>query len=324
MTSSDDPRLVAPTFTVFTATYNRAHTLHRVHDSLRRQTFRDFEWLVVDDGSSDGTAELVQQWQAEADFPIRYEYKPNGGKHTAWNRGVQLARGRFFLSLDSDDACVPEALQVFLEAWNGIPAGEREHFTGVCCLAADQNGHVAGDRFPQDVFDSDSNAIRYKHRVSGEKWGFHRIEVAREFPFPEMDGVSYVPESIVWGRIAKRYKERFINRVLRIYHQEASEASRLTVAPMWKNSAALAYGLRAALNERLQWFFHEPRYFLKTAANLSRVSWHAGQGVGEQYRQLSSAFARLLWAAMMPAGRVLYLRDCRRRDRLARAAMTAS
>lgn len=313
MSEQAQPSGGGPVFTVFTATYNRAHTLHRVYESLARQTFRDFEWLVVDDGSTDGTAELVQRWTAEAAFPIRYAYKPNGGKHTAWNLGVRLASGRLFLSLDSDDACVPEALAVFHQAWESIPPDQRDHFTGVCCLASDPQGRVAGDLFPQDVLDSDSNEIRYRYRVAGEKWGFHRIEVAREFPFPEMAGVSYVPESIVWGRIAARYRERFINRVLRIYFQDASEASRLTVAPMWRNSAALAFGARCALNERLRWFFHDPKYFAKAAANLSRVSWHAGQGVVQQGAQLRGFGARLLWALMLPVGRLLYLRDCARR-----------
>ena len=83
-------------------TLNRAHVLHRVYDSLRAQTFRDFEWLVVDDGSTDGTGALVAAWRAEADFPIRYRYQENRGKHVACNRAVAEARGRFFLTLDSE------------------------------------------------------------------------------------------------------------------------------------------------------------------------------------------------------------------------------
>ena len=71
-------------FTVFTASYNRAHTLHRVYESLRVQTFRDFEWLVVDDGSTDATGELLKKWQAEANFPFRYIYQQNQGKPLGW------------------------------------------------------------------------------------------------------------------------------------------------------------------------------------------------------------------------------------------------
>src|SRR5438874_2378327 len=95
------------TFTVLTPTYNRANTLPRVYDSLRAQSFRDFEWLVLDDGSSDGTKSLIEDWQATSDFPIRYIYQENQGKPAAFNRGVQEASGELLLTLDSDDACVP-------------------------------------------------------------------------------------------------------------------------------------------------------------------------------------------------------------------------
>ena len=81
----------APLFTVFTATYNRAHTLPRVLECLEAQTLRDFEWLIVDDGSTDGTQELVDSWRSRTDFPIRYEYQQHAGKHVAFNRGVQEA-----------------------------------------------------------------------------------------------------------------------------------------------------------------------------------------------------------------------------------------
>ena len=96
------------TFTVFTPTYNRAATLARVYESLQRQTFTDFEWIIVDDGSTDETAELVQQWRSESSFPIRYIWQPNQGKHVAFNRGVELARGELFLPHDSDDESLAE------------------------------------------------------------------------------------------------------------------------------------------------------------------------------------------------------------------------
>lgn len=81
--------------TVFTPTYNRAATLARVYESLQRQTFRDFEWLIVDDGSEDETAELVERWRSTCSFPIRYLWQPNQGKHVAFNRGVELAQGEY-------------------------------------------------------------------------------------------------------------------------------------------------------------------------------------------------------------------------------------
>ena len=104
-------------FTVFTPSYNRAHTLDRVYSSLCAQTFTDFEWVIVDDGSTDGTADLVASWRKEHPFPIIYEKQSNQGKHIAVNRGAQLARGELFLIADSDDAFPSNALQIFHKAW---------------------------------------------------------------------------------------------------------------------------------------------------------------------------------------------------------------
>ena len=100
-------------FTVFTPTYNRGHTLHRVYNSLRIQTCSDFEWLIMDDGSTDCTAELVKGWQAENHFPIRYYFQENQGKHFAWNRAAEIAFGEYFICADSDDEFTPDALQKF-------------------------------------------------------------------------------------------------------------------------------------------------------------------------------------------------------------------
>ena len=301
----------APTFTVFTATFNRAGTLPRVHASLAEQTFRDFEWLIVDDGSTDETTELVKAWQAERKVPIRYVHKSNGGKHTAWNVGIDEARGRLFISLDSDDACTPDALQVFHDEWEGIDPVRREGFTGVCSLVKDPSGDIVGDPFPEDVFDSDSNALRFKHHVRGDKWGFHRIEVARKFRFPEYEGLRHVPESIVWGRIGKHYQERFINKALLVYCDDADV--RLS-GPSWRHARSHALGVQAALEEQARrWFFHNPVFFLKAGANFSRNSWQTGTGVVAQGKRLNGVVAHALWLAMLPVGRILYWRDMARR-----------
>jgi glycosyltransferase involved in cell wall biosynthesis len=202
-------------FTVFTPTFNRAHSLPLVYKSLKNQTFRDFEWLIVDDGSTDNTKELVEQWEKEADFPICYFYQENQGKHIAFNWGVKLARGELFLPLDSDDQCVPEALERFWFHWNNIPEHLRDVFSGVTCLCRDENGNIVGDKFPKDVMDSDELEIAHKYKVRLEKWGFHRTDVLKEFPFPEPPQVGLIPESIVWNAIALHYKKRFINEALR-------------------------------------------------------------------------------------------------------------
>src|SRR5439155_17624599 len=137
-----------------------------------------------DDGSTDNTSELVEEWRAAAKFPIRYYSQENGGKHVAFNRAVALAQGDFFLTLDSDDECVPHALERFLSLWKSISESEREKFSAVTCLCVDQNGAVVGDRFPADIMDSNPLELRFKYRVRGEKWGFQRTDVLRKFPYP--------------------------------------------------------------------------------------------------------------------------------------------
>ena len=112
-------------FTVFTPTHDRAHTLVRVFSSLKAQTFRSFEWVIVDDGSTDKTETLVRSWISAVDFSISYHRQPQGGKHRATNRGVALAKGALFLTLDSDDACVPTALERLYHHWSQIPADDR-------------------------------------------------------------------------------------------------------------------------------------------------------------------------------------------------------
>src|SRR6266705_680676 len=147
------------TFTVFTPTYNHAYTLHRVYESLCVQTYRNFEWLVVDDGSSDDTRKLIDTWEQQARFPLRYIYQPNQGKHVAFNRGVREARGELFLCLDSDDGCVPKALERLKYHWDQIPFSQRHRFSAVTALCIDELGGLHGSRFPQDITDSDSLEI---------------------------------------------------------------------------------------------------------------------------------------------------------------------
>ena len=294
-------------FTVFTPTFNRAHTLHRPFDSLRRQTCRDFEWLVVDDGSTDNTPALVESWRAEADFPIRYLRQANQGKHAAYNRAVAHAAGDLFVNLDSDDACVPEALQRFQFHWNAIPADDRTAYSAVVALCVDQDGRPVGDSFPQDSMDADYLDLRYRYRVRGEKWGCHRTAVLREFPFPETGSGDYLPEGLIWSRIARRYRERCVNEALRVYYTDGPSLVHGQPLPRIAPGGALIH--LAALNEDTDFFRYAPAEFLRSAIHYARFSFHTGAGIRRQWSQLRGALPRALWAAMLPIGAAVYRRD---------------
>jgi glycosyltransferase involved in cell wall biosynthesis len=297
-------------FTVFTPTYNRAATLPRVYQSLQAQTFRDFEWLIVDDGSVDNTHEVVQKWQAEAEFPIGYVYQVNQGKPTAFNRGVREAAGELFLTLDSDDSCLPQALERLKYHWENIPAAQREHFSAVTALCKDQNGRLSGNKFPQDVTDSDCVEMYFRGYLWGERWGFQRTDVLREFPFPDLPGKTFVPESVVWLALSQRYKTRFVNEVLRIYHigdGAKDHLSSLNTKVLWGR----AFLHRYVLEEFVDWFRKAPVSLFRSAINFSRYSFALGKGPVAQFKELKNLRARALLGGSLPVGFLMYLRDKR-------------
>lgn len=200
-------------FTVFTPTFNRAALLPRLYESLCRQTFRDFEWVIVDDGSTDNTAAVVDGFRGKENlFPIRYFRKVNGGKHTAINYGVQKASGELFLILDSDDELPPDSLSIVADVYSGVK--DAPGFAGVCGLDATFDGHIIGSGLPEETVDSSGIEVRFKMGVTGDMKEVFRTSVMREFPFPEIQSERFCPEILVWNRIATRYKLRYFNRVI--------------------------------------------------------------------------------------------------------------
>jgi glycosyltransferase involved in cell wall biosynthesis len=305
-TSNPDEEFVKsrPLFTVFTAAYNRAPKLKRPFSSLETQTYRNFEWLLVDDGSKDNTVDLIAKWAAGSSFPIRYFSQEHRGLHWAFNRGVEEARGEFLLPLDSDDALEPQAMERLLYHWESIPQAERRRFSGVCCLCRDETGRLIGDPFPRDVMDSDSLEITYRYRVRGQKGGFHRLDVMREFPFDETAHMGCNP----WRRIARKYKMRFVNEVLEIYYQDSPEES-LARSPKRLRPVTGLYRTLEILNREIDYMKFWPAEFYRTAMRYTRYSFHCGMGLLQQLRRLENPEARRLWAMAWPIGYLVYLQD---------------
>jgi glycosyltransferase involved in cell wall biosynthesis len=299
------------TFTVFTPTFNRVQTLFRVYESLRKQTFLDFEWLIVDDGSTDNSRKCIESWQKQAYICIRYFWQPHQGKHIAFNYGVREAQGKFFLNLDSDDICVPEALERFKHFWDSIPESKRNQFSAVTVLCKDQNGRLIGKKFPQDIIDSDSLEIFYKYKLKGEKWGFHRTEVLKEFPFPIINSVNFVPESIIWNAIARKFQTRFVNEPLRIYFKKENRGSEQLSRPNKPSAQAAAYLLShsTVLNGEIDYFLFRPKHFFVSALQYARYSFHTGSGILKQIKGLANSRATALWVVMLPGGLLVFWGD---------------
>jgi glycosyltransferase involved in cell wall biosynthesis len=301
-------------FTVFTPTYNRAHTLHRVYDSLCAQTLRDFEWIVVDDGSTDGTAELVADWAKSADFAVRYFRQQHSGKHVAHNLAMREAGGTFFLPLDSDDACTPHALERMAHHWNNIPDGERALYSGVDGLCSDQNGEIIGDRFPCEPFDVTLRERRYVYRMRGEKWGATLTDIVRRFPFPEASASQFTPEGLVWLDIAKTYKNRCVNEVFRIYYvADAHTGATLSQRQSFEDAPGRFHYYLWLLNNDLGYFFNSPMPFLKAAAMLPIVARLSGKNLRSMFGSLQTAQAKLLVLLAVPFSYLLLGFDSSRR-----------
>lgn len=207
--------------TIFTPTYNRAHLLQRLYNSLSKQTILNtqsvclFEWVVVDDGSTDKTEELMLKIKSEACIPVNYIKKTNGGKHTAINRGVKEAKGDLFWILDSDDSLPTNAIELLVSY---ISIMKNNSAVGICGYMAHHNGDIIGKPVvakPQIVSLID---MRYKLGISGDMMEVFRTSVLREFPFPEIDGERFCPEVLVWYRIARKYKLLLVPEI--IYYRD--------------------------------------------------------------------------------------------------------
>lgn len=201
-----------PIITVFTPTYNRVDLLPRLHESLKLQKFINFEWLIVDDGSTDDTEAVVKNFMAEEQIKIRYYYKNNGGKHTAVNLGVQMALGNLFFIVDSDDWLTENSLRTIRLQWAEIE--KKVDICGIIGLSAFNNGRVVGDLFPWDSWEVSFVDVYLKHRIKGDKAVAFKTEILKQFPFPEKENIRFVFEAVVWHEMAKKYRVLAVNEVL--------------------------------------------------------------------------------------------------------------
>ena len=188
--------------TVFTPTYNRTVLLCATYESLKRQTVKDFEWLIVDDGSCDGTDAQVKSWIAEGIIPVRYYYRENGGKMRAHNTGVDIARSELFVCLDSDDCFVDTAVEELLGAYDeAVKSAGSEHAIGgvVAHKGKSETELLGDDEFPKVPFSTLYGL--YLSGFSGETTLMYRTDILRRFPFPEFEGEKYVPEDYIYDKI---------------------------------------------------------------------------------------------------------------------------
>lgn len=173
--------------TVFTPTYNRKDLISHCYKSLQDQTSYNFVWLIIDDGSTDHTDELIHKWQKEEKrFEIRYDYKENGGLHTGYNRGIELADTELFVCIDSDDWMPPDAIEKIELIWSKV---SNKAYVGVMGIDQYENGNCVGGKFPDNVHEMYLYEKMTKYKIPGDKKMIHRTALLKKVaPMPIFPG----------------------------------------------------------------------------------------------------------------------------------------
>ena len=208
--------------TLFTPTYNRGYIIGKLYHSLQRQSVKAFEWLVVDDGSSDHTEQLFSKWVVEEkSFNIRYYKTENGGKHRAVNYGLDLAQCEFFMVVDSDDYLVDDAVEKLCMWLNEI--GEDELIMGVVAnkgysASETPNNYFRAPYLDKTLLEMNTYEENGKKVISGERALCFRTAFHRRYKYPEFEGEKFVTEAVVYNRMANDgYKMRFFNDIIWSY-----------------------------------------------------------------------------------------------------------
>lgn len=225
--------------TVFTPAYNRAHTLPRTYESLLRQDCKDFVWLIVDDGSTDNTAELVDEWQKNDNgFEIKYIYKENGGMHTAHNVAYENINTELNVCIDSDDSMAENAVDLIIKKWDMV---RDKGYAGIIGLDADFDGNIIGKGFKQGL--EETTVIGYyMSGGSGDKKLVYRTDIINNYPpYPTFVGEKYVSLAYKYRLIDQDYKLAVLDKVLCNVEYQPDGSSMNMIHQYYNNPKGFAF-----------------------------------------------------------------------------------
>lgn len=206
-------------FTIFTPVYNGAKTVHRVFESLKKSTYKNFEWIIINDGSTDNSNEIINNIIKNLDWDIKYiNHEKNQGKHIIWNEAVKLAKGDLWLPIDCDDAFVPEALKFYNEKWNTYESDPEVYGIDTLCFDPITQKTI-GTLYPFENKKTTFLELKHRYHVSGEKWGCVRMSYMKKVLFPEIPG-HFFTGPILWNTLGEKYKVIPFNQNLRYYFTE--------------------------------------------------------------------------------------------------------
>lgn len=284
-----------PRLTIFTPTYNRAHTLRRAYESLQKQTSRDFCWLIIDDGSTDDTKELIQSFIDENnDFTIQYCYKENGGLHTGYNKAIELCETELMLCLDSDDWLAPECVEHLLERWDGCP--DRTNYAGVIANDCFQDGTIIGREYEKET--TSYIAEQFLKVGYGDKALMMRTDLFKAVaPQVGFEGEKNFNPSYMIDQVAEKYDFLTLNESVKIV-EYAEDGMASSIIKQYYNSPKSFMKYRTL---RLGFKGAPAGFLIKNAIHYDSSCILAGQP-GQMFHQPNHG---LLCILMIPAGALL-------------------
>lgn len=284
--------------TIFTPTYNREKTLPKLYDSLIKQSYKNFEWVIVDDGSSDNTEELINTFISDDRLSIQYFKQENGGKHRAINRGLEHARGEYFFIVDSDDFLPNDSLETIVKYISKID----DNLIGVAGRRAYTDGSKIGDSFKEREFISDHTQKTYIYDIKGDLAEVIKTDILRQYKFPDIEGEKFCAEGLLWNRLSKKHQILFFDEP--IYTCEYLEGG-LSFDSIRNRRKSPNYAM--AVYKDLSKDTRLPlKMKIRTYINYWRFSFSNGKGFKTNWKNIENSFLALF---IYPLGFAMRLKD---------------
>lgn len=215
-----------PILTVFTPTYNRAYSINKCYESLKRQNNKDFKWLIIDDGSTDNTKELIESYIKEGIIDIKYIYQENQGMHGAHNTAYENIDTELNVCIDSDDYLTDNAVEKIISFWN---ENKSDKLAGIAGLDCDKDGNIIGCKFPKNLKESTLFEINNKYKIAGDKKLVYRTDIVKRYPYPIFKNEKYVGLAYKYYKIDETHKLALMNEKLCVveYMEDGSSKNML-------------------------------------------------------------------------------------------------
>lgn len=301
-------------FTIFTPTYNRGNNLIELYNSIITQKFKDFEWLIIDDGSTDNTKEIIEGFIKENKIKIRYIYKKNEGKSIAINYAGDLAKGQWIFIVDSDDRLTEDSLETIDKYCSDI--NDDENFAGVAGLKANSNKEIWQTFNPRkmkkynitkrkeifyenEFIDCTPIEYRYRYKISGDRAEVIRTSVLKKYKFPKFKNENFMPESYLWFSLSRDgYKIRWFNKVVYIaeYLEDGLTLNGKKISKKNSNSKCYLENFFLTLNQL------PIKVKLKSSINYFRYGYYSGESYIYLFRNCNNKF----WGAFGLVIAILY------------------